>query len=81
MNLRQAIDCTEYLGQTCNCGISVGDPVTVDGLTSRGTVVRRNGRRLVIQVQDWRGSAGFRNGYRIERDQSFVHKLGKGTGE
>jgi hypothetical protein len=62
-------------------GISVGDPVTVDGMTSRGTVVQRKGRRVVIQIQDWRGGVGYRNGYRIERDESAVHKLGKGPGE
>jgi hypothetical protein len=61
--------------------IKVGDPVTVDGLTSRGTVVQVKGRRVTIQVQDWRGGVGYRNGYRIEKDESAVHKLGKGPGE
>jgi hypothetical protein len=61
--------------------VKVGDPVTVDGLTSRGTVVAKKGKRVTVQVQDWRGGVGYRNGYRVERDESAVHKLGKGPGE
>jgi len=75
MNIRQVLALGEYMVDHCHCGISVGDEVKVDGLTSRGTVVRRNGRRLVIQIKDWRGGTGYNNGYRVERDQSFVHPL------
>ncbi len=80
MNLREQIDCSEWLGESCECGIKVGDPVTVDGINNRGTVMRRNGRRLIVQFKEW-GKTGYRGGYRLERDQSFVHPLGKGTGE
>jgi hypothetical protein len=69
------------LSDVMTMGIKVGDPVTVDGLTSRGTVVKKNGKRVTIQVQDWRGGVGYRNGYRFEKDESAVHKLGKGPGE
>src|ERR1035437_593003 len=55
--------------------IKVGDPVTWDGGTSRGVVVERKGKRVTIQIQDWRGGAGYRNGYRLERDESSVHKI------
>jgi len=66
------LDCHVFLNETCTCGVKVGDPVTVDGFRGRGVVTRRNGRRLVVQ---------FRSELRVERDQSFVHPLGKGPGE
>ena len=80
MNLVDTLNCEEYLMETCHCGIKVGDPVTVDGVTSRGIVVRRNGRRLTVQFKEW-GKTGYRAGWRKETDMSFVHKLGKGPGE
>lgn len=66
------LDRDEWLNLSCTCDIKVGDPVTVDGFRGRGVVTRRNGRRLVIQ---------FRSELRIERDQSFVHKIGNSPGE
>jgi hypothetical protein len=72
MNLRQSIECNEYLNATCQCSLSVGSAVTADGLRGRGVVTRRNGRRLTVQ---------YRSGLRVERDQSFVHPLGRGPGE
>jgi hypothetical protein len=81
VNLREILATEEYFVSSCNCQLGVGTSVTVDGLTSRGVVVRKNGRRVVIQVKNWRGGEGFNSGYRIEKDQSFVHPLGKGPGE
>jgi hypothetical protein len=79
VNLSTILANEEYLRQ--RGAVKVGDPVTWDGGTSRGTVVQRKGRRVVIQIQDWRGGVGYRNGYRIERNETAVHKLGKGPGE
>ena len=81
MNLRELLAAEQYFVESCNCQLAVGDPVTWDGGTSRGVIVRKAGRRVTIQVQDWRGGTGYRNGYRLEKDRSFVHKLGKGPGE
>jgi len=81
VNLRQILAAEEYFIESCNCNMGVGTPVKVDGMTQRGVIVRKNGRRVTVQFQDWRGSAGYRNGFRLERDRSFVHPLGKGPGE
>lgn len=81
MNLQTILAAEDYFIERCNCALDVGTPVTWDGGTSRGVIVRKNGRRVTIQIQDWRGGVGYRNGYRIERDRSFVHPLGKGPGE
>jgi hypothetical protein len=72
MNLASAIALHE---------VAVGDPVTVDGMTSRGVVVKKTGRRVTVQFQDWRGGAGYKNGFTVTKDQAFIHKLGKGPGE
>ena len=50
----------------CGCTLTVGDPVTVDGLQGRGVVVARKGRDLVIR---------FRDGEYLKRDQRYVHKI------
>lgn len=50
----------------CGCTLTVGDPVTVDGLQGRGVIVARKGRDLVIR---------FRDGEYLKRDQRYVHKI------
>jgi hypothetical protein len=81
MRLPDILAMEDFVTKSCNCALDVGSPVTWDGGTSRGVIVRKSGRRVTIQVQDFRGGVGYRNGYRLTKDRSFVHPLGKGPGE
>jgi Inorganic Pyrophosphatase len=50
--------------------VTVGDPVTVDGMRGRGVVVEDNGDDVVVR---------FRNGEHIKRKKYNVHNMGDNT--
>jgi len=63
--------------------LHVGDPVTVDGCRGRGVVVGRKGKRVIVQFRSPKLQSGVpsdpgdlpTDGFKVERDESFVHKL------
>lgn len=46
--------------------LSIGEPVTVDGLQGRGIIVAKKGNRVTVK---------YRNNLTISRDVAFVHKI------
>jgi len=66
MRLKAILAMTETSKGPCGCMIGVGDEVIVDGLQGRGTVVKRQGRRLTVR---------YRNGLYVSRDQRAVHSF------